>query len=196
MIDEVHHLLGKPNEPVNLFLKGFLQDEPAICPIYIGTGQLREFLFDMPENLELQGRLHDLCLDPFEEGQFLGLLDTALSSFANVVDIQLAEDITSDPEFARKIYKGCKASFGRCMRLIAMSTLHAYEDGSKEITAEDFSEMFDLSLRTFNPINPFIHVPDEDNVEVTGDNALLPEKPTKKKPSHRRSRPQRRGESV
>jgi predicted AAA+ superfamily ATPase len=155
IIDEMHHLLGSKKEPVNLFLKSLIQDQPAICPILIGTNRLREFIFDDEANDEIGGRMFDMHLTPFSEAEFTRLLNIAIPKYAECAGVGVSPEITADPQFAKRIYVGCKASFGRAMRLIATSTIHAKEEGGHQVEPDDYRFVFDLQFKRFNPQNPF-----------------------------------------
>jgi hypothetical protein len=154
ILDEVHHLL-KNSEPVNLFLKTFLQDSGGFCLITIGTGKLHDFIYKDPENDELAGRLLDFQLEPFSRGDTVNMIGKAIRQFANDAEIKLGRSIKRDPYLSDRVYVGCKGSYGRCMRLIAVSIIYAKEEGATALDIEDFRSVFDITLKSFNPVNPF-----------------------------------------
>lgn len=165
ILDEVHNLL-KPSEPVNLFLKTFMQDGGGYCLITIGTPKLHRFIYEDPQNDELAGRLLDFQLQAFPRSVTIRMVGEAIRQLAHDAGLRLSQTVRSDPYFSDRVYEGCKGSYGRCMRLIAMSVLHAKEEGANELDINDFRSVFDLTLKPFNPINPF-----EFSGWVTGVNA-------------------------
>ena len=155
VLDEVHNLLRSKSEPVNLFLKTLLQDGGGVCLIVIGTEKLRDFIYDMPENEELAGRLLDFRLDPFSRKQAIDLIALAVSKYAENAKLKLARSLTRDIYFHDRIYDGCRGSYGRCMRLIATSVIQALEQGASSLELADFEAVFDLQFLHFNSENPF-----------------------------------------
>lgn len=154
ILDEVHHILNN-SEPVNLFLKTFLQDSGGFCLITIGTGKLHDFIYNDPKNDELAGRLLDFKLEPFSRTDTVDMIGKAIRQFASDADIKLGKSVVNDPYFSDRVYDGCKGSYGRCMRLIVMSVIHAREDGATSLDIEDFRSVFDITFKSFNPLNPF-----------------------------------------
>ena len=191
ILDEVHHILNN-SEPVNLFLKTLLQDSGGFCLITIGTGKLRDFIYKDPKNDELAGRLLDFELEPFSRSDTVDMIGKAIRQFASDAGIELGRAITSDPYFYDRVYDGCKGSYGRCMRLIVMSVIRAKEEGATALDIEDFRSVFDITLKSFNPLNPFEFTgwsdgsnADEESGETNSADVLFddrqPETPAKKK---------------
>lgn len=156
ILDELHHLLGKANEPVNLFLKTLLQDGGGFCVIALGTPKLRTFIFGNDDNDELAGRFYDLPLKGFPPGDTIALIRSAISKMCKDARLGLAPSIAADPFFPDRIYEGCRGSYGRCMRLIATSVVHAVEEGGDALDIEDFREVFELQFLHYNEENPFV----------------------------------------
>ncbi|KIN72867.1 ATP-binding protein [Sulfitobacter guttiformis] len=154
ILDEVHNLL-KPSEPVNLFLKTFLQDGGGYCLITIGTTKLRSFIYDDPQNDELAGRLLDFQLEAFPRSDTVSMIGKAIQQLASDAGLKLNPTVSSDPYFSDRVYDGCKGSYGRCMRLIATSVVRAKEDGAVALDIEDFKATFELTFKHYNPVNPF-----------------------------------------
>jgi hypothetical protein len=154
ILDEVHNVLSRA-EPVNLFLKTFLQDGGGFCLITIGTGKLHDFIYKDPKNDELAGRLLDFQLEPFSRSDTVDMIGKAIRQFASDAGIKLGRSITSDAYISDRVYDGCKGSYGRCMRLIVMSVIHAREEGVPALDIEDFRSVFDIAFKSFNPVNPF-----------------------------------------
>lgn len=155
IIDEVHNLLRSGKEATNLFLKGFFHDDEGFCLIAIGTERLREFIYENPDNAELSGRLLDFPLVNVSETSTVVMIQQALKKLTGDIEMKVGRSIKSDPYFAHRIYDGCRGSFGRCMRLLTSSIVHALEDGAKAVETEDFATVFDLQFLHFNSENPF-----------------------------------------
>ena len=155
IIDEVHNLLRSGKEATNLFLKGFFHDDEGFCLIAIGTERLREFIYEHPDNAELSGRFLDFPLENVSETSTVVMIQDALKKLTGDIEMKVGRSIKSDPYFANRIYDGCRGSFGRCMRLLTTSIVHALEEGGKAVEIEDFATVFDLQFLHFNTENPF-----------------------------------------
>jgi hypothetical protein len=154
IIDELHNALKRSDEPVDLMLKGLLQDSHGLTVIAIGTERLGAYLRD-PKNKEVIGRFYEVSLNPFEKGEFRTVVQTAFDQYCGKLEMPVAEDIASDPHFASRIIAGCESTHGLCMRLIASTLVHAHENGFKSVSRSDFKYIFDLQFAHLDIHNPF-----------------------------------------
>lgn len=154
IIDEVHNSLKRSNEPVDLMLKGLLQDTHGLTVIAIGTERLGEYL-RRPENNEVIGRFLEVSLVPFEHGSFCKVVMAALKNYSDAVDLPLAADISDDPHFAARIITGCQRSHGLCMRLIASTVIYAHENEFAAVSKSDFQHIYRIQFAHLEGSNPF-----------------------------------------
>lgn len=154
IIDEVHNALKRSNEPVELMLKGLLQDTHGLTVIAIGTERLGDYL-RRPENNEVFGRFLEVSLAPFEHGSFRKVVTAALRRYSDAVDMPLAADISDDPHFAARIITGCQRSHGLCMRLIASTVIFAHENEFSAISKSDFRHIYRIQFAHLEGSNPF-----------------------------------------
>lgn len=137
-------------------MKTLLKDGGGFCVIALGTPKLRTFIFGIDDNDELAGRFYDLPLEQFPHGDTIALIRSAISKMRKDAGLDLAPSIAADPYFPDRVYDGCRGSYGRCMRLIATSVVHAVEEGGNALDIEDFREVFELQFLHYNDENPFV----------------------------------------
>ncbi len=155
VIDELHNALGRRDEPVDLLLKGFLQDSHGLAVVVIGTEVLGDFLTD-PRKKEIEGRFWETKLDPFDLPKFLYVVAAALRQYSDALDITLGSDIANDPHFPLRIIEGSGFSMGLSMRLIATVMVSVHENGDGSASRNHFSEMFARMPGLTRRHNPFI----------------------------------------
>lgn len=154
IIDEVHNVLKRSNEPVDLMLKGLLQDSHGLTVIAIGTERFGNYLRN-PENTEVLGRFYEVSLEPFEPREFRTVVETALKRYCERLEMPIAQDIATDPYFAARIIAGCQQSHGLCMRLIASTLVHAHENGFGSVSRAEFQHIFRIQFAHLRMPNPF-----------------------------------------
>ena len=155
VIDELHNALGRRDEPVDLLLKGFLQDSHGLAVVVIGTEVLGDFLADPAKN-EVEGRFWETKLDPFELPEFLHVVRAALRQYADALNITLGPDVENDPHFPLRIIEGSGFSMGLSMRLIATVMVSVHENGQGSASRYHFHEMFARMPGLARRHNPFI----------------------------------------
>lgn len=155
VIDELHNALGRRDEPVDLLLKGFLQDSHGLAVVVIGTEVLGDFLAD-PEKKEVEGRFWETKLDPFDLPKFLNIVRAALRQYADALNIKLGPDVENDPHFPLRIIEGAGFSMGLSMRLIATVMVSVHENGDGSASRYHFREMFARMPGLARRHNPFM----------------------------------------
>ena len=155
VIDELHNALGRRDEPVDLLLKGFLQDSHGLAVVVIGTEVLGDFLTD-PMKKEVEGRFWETKLDPFDLPKFLHVVRAALRQYADALNITLGPDVENDPHFPLRIIEGSGFSMGLSMRLIATVMVSVHENGYGSASRHHFREMCARMPGLARRQNPFI----------------------------------------
>jgi hypothetical protein len=155
VIDELHNALGRRDEPVDLLLKGFLQDSHGLAVVVVGTQVLGDFLTN-PKNREVEGRFWETSLDPYDLPKFLHVVRAALRQYADALNITLGPDIANDPHFPLRIIEGSGFSMGLSMRLIATVMVSVHENSQGSASRYHFREMFARMPGLARRHNPFI----------------------------------------